>query len=234
VVWSDAIAGQEDPDMWTEAGFTTTESHRDPRGVQPRLDRDRELIEALRRGDPLAPERLVDTYGDRAYRLAVRLTRAPQDAEEVVQDALLTVVRKIDSFRGDAAFGSWVYRIVANTAYQKMRGRRRQAEISSDAVPALSTGARQAGRDGDWSAAVDDPARQTEVRVALTEAIDELPAHYRAIFVLRDLHGLSHVEIGQRLRLSSANVKTRIHRARSMLRDRLTDSATPAACPVAV
>jgi RNA polymerase sigma-70 factor (ECF subfamily) len=75
----------------------------------------------------------------------------------------------------------------------------------------------------------DDPARQTEVRAALTEAIDELPMHYRTIFVLRDLHGLSHVEIGERLSLSAANVKTRIHRARSLLRGRLSElpSGTP-------
>jgi len=221
--------------MFTEAGFTMTEPHIDAQDIRPRVDRDRELVEALRRGDPLASERLVHTYGDRAYRLAVRITRAPQDAEEVVQDALLTVVRKIDGFRGDAAFGSWVYRIVANTACQKMRGRRRrQGEISFDGIPGLSEGTRHAGGPAEWSVAVENPARRTEVRAALTEALDELPAHYRAIFVLRDLHGLSHVEIGHQLRLSAANVKTRIHRARSMLRDRLAAPATPAEYSVAV
>lgn len=222
--------------MWTEAGFTTTERHIDDRGHQLRADRDRELVEALRRQDPRAAERLLQAYGDRAYRLAVRITRAREDAEEVVQDALLTVVRKIDSFRGDAAFGSWLYRIVANAAYQKIRGRRRrQAEISSDAIPGLlSESARDAGRSGDWSVAVEDPARQTEVRTALTEAIDELPIHYRTIFVLRDLNGLSHDEIGRQLSLSAANVKTRIHRARSLLRERLAEPPTTSRYPVAV
>jgi RNA polymerase sigma-70 factor, ECF subfamily len=221
--------------MWTEAGFTTTERPVDDRGHQLRVDRDRELIEALRRQDPRAAERLLQAYGDRAYRLAVRITRAREDAEEVVQDALLTVVRKVDSFRGDAAFGSWLYRIVANAAYQKIRGRRRrQAEISSDAIPGqLSESAPDAGRPGDWSA-VENPARQTEVRAALTEAIDELPIHYRTIFVLRDLHGLSHDEIGRQLSLSAANVKTRIHRARSLLRERLAEPPTTSRYPVAV
>ena len=222
--------------MWTEAGFTTTEPHIDDHGNRPRVDRDRALIEALRRRDPRAAERLLQAYGDRAYRLAVRITRAREDAEEVVQDALLTVVRKIDSFRGDAAFGSWLYRIVANAAYQKIRGRRRhQAEISSDAIPGLlSESARDVGRPGDWSVAVDNPARQTEVRAALTEAIDELPIHYRTIFVLRDLHGLSHDEIGRQLSLSAANVKTRIHRARSLLRELLGEPPTTSRYPVAV
>jgi RNA polymerase sigma-70 factor (ECF subfamily) len=222
--------------MFIETGFTSTEPHVDARGNQPRVERDRELVEALRRADPRASECLVHTYEDRAYRLALRITGARQDAEEVVQDALLTIVRKIDGFRGDAAFGSWVYRIVANAAYQKIRGRRRrQAEISSDAVPGLlSERAGNTGRPGDWAMAVENPARQIEVRAALTEAIDELPAHYRTIFVLRDLHGLSHVEIGQRLSLSAANVKTRIHRARTMLRHRLTEPPTMSQYPIAV
>jgi RNA polymerase sigma-70 factor, ECF subfamily len=195
--------------MWTEDG----------------RDRDRELVEALRRGDAHAAERLLYVYGDRAYRLAVRITRARQDAEEVVQDVVLTVVRKIDGFRGDAAFGAWFYRIVANSAYQKLRDRRRHgAEVSADAVPGLLTdGALGAGRLGDWSVAVENPARRTETRAALTQAIDQLPRHYRAIFVLRDLHGLSNAEIGHRLQLSAPNVKTRIHRARSLLRARLAD-----------
>jgi RNA polymerase sigma-70 factor, ECF subfamily len=219
--------------MWTTSGFTISEPPSVERGLRSRSDRDRELVDWLRQRDPRAAERLLHVYGDRAYRLAVRITRMRPDAEEVVQDALLTVVRKIDSFRGDAAFGSWVYRIVANTAYQKIRGRRRrQGEISADAVPgALGEGVASAGRLGDWSVAVENPARQTEVRVALTRAIDELPLHYRTIFVLRDLHGLSHVEIGRRLSLSAANVKTRIHRARSLLRERLAETPTTPTAP---
>jgi RNA polymerase sigma-70 factor (ECF subfamily) len=212
--------------MFTDSGFSTA----------PRVDRDRDLIEALRRDDPRAAERLLQTYGDRAYRLAVRITRTRQDAEEVVQDALLTVVRKIDSFRGDSALGSWLYRIVANAAYQKIRGRRRrQGEVSSDAVPGLlHEGGRHVGGPGDWSVATENPARRTEVRALLTEALDELPEHYRTIFVLRDLHGLSHVEIGRRLSLSAANVKTRIHRARCLLRERLTEPTIMPHYPVAV
>jgi RNA polymerase sigma-70 factor (ECF subfamily) len=222
--------------MFLETGFTTTEPDIERHRTRPRVDRDRELIEALRRQDPRAAERLLEIYGARAYRLAVRITRTPQDAEEVVQDALLTVVHKIDSFRGESAFGSWFYRIVANAAYQKIRGRRRrEGEISSDAVPGLLTeSAHNTALPGDWSLAVEDPARQTEVRAELTEAIDELPMHYRTVFVLRDLQGLSHVEIGQRLNLSAANVKTRIHRARSLLRGRLGEPQTTSRYAVAV
>ena len=75
-----------------------------------RIDRDGSLVTALRRGDPTAAEDLVTAYGDRAYRLATRITGNPQDAEEAVQDAFLSAIRKIDSFRGESAFGSWLYR----------------------------------------------------------------------------------------------------------------------------
>ena len=90
----------------------------------PSLDRDAGLVEGLRRQAPRAAEALVATYGDRVYRLALRITGNSSDAEEVVQDALWAATRKIDTFRGTAAFGSWVYRIAANAAYQKRRGRR--------------------------------------------------------------------------------------------------------------
>src|SRR4029453_18048776 len=100
-----------------------------------RSDCDLDLLEALQLRDPTAAERLVATYGERAYRLATRITGNGQDAEEVVQDAFWTVVRKIDTFRGESAFGSWLYRIVANAAYQKLRGRQsRGRDLSLDEV----------------------------------------------------------------------------------------------------
>src|ERR1700716_1913228 len=104
-----------------------------------RVDQDAALVEGLRRGDPAAPELLLDTYGDRVYRLAIRITGNEQDAEEVVQDALWTAARKIGMFKGESAFGSWVYGITANTAYQKLRGRRgrRNEVLWEDVQPAF-------------------------------------------------------------------------------------------------
>jgi RNA polymerase sigma-70 factor, ECF subfamily len=204
----------------------TTELQADRHTNSIRRDRDLDLVEALRLHEPTAAERLVETYGDRAYRLAVRITRAREDAEEVVQDALLTVVRKIESFRGDSAFGSWVYRIVANSAYQKIRGRRRRrGEVSTDApLGEFAERGREGGPPRDWAVATDDPARQAEIRAALTDALDELPGDFRTLFVLRDLEGRSYTEIGQSLSLSVTNVKTRMHRTRMLLRKRLGGS----------
>ena len=93
-------------------------------------DQDAELVEALRQHEPTAAERLVARYGDRAYRLAVGITGNVQDAEEIVQDVFLTVLRKIETFRGESAFGSWLYRIAANAAYQKVRGRPSRVQSS--------------------------------------------------------------------------------------------------------
>ena len=205
----------------TSAGATL------PRAGATRFDRDTPLVEALRRGDPTAAERLIDTYGSRAYRLAVGITGTTSDAEEVVQDAFWIVVRKVHLFRGDSAFGTWVYRIVVNAAYDKLRGRRRaNADVSWDQVSAGL--AEQDVRIVDWSARMADPANQTDLRMVLTSAIDELPQDYRAVFLLRDVEGLSNHEIGAALGISVAIAKSRAHRARLFLRKRLAASMSSA------
>src|SRR5690242_2612058 len=198
--------------------------------TRPHVDRDDALIAGLGRGDPRAAERLVEVYGARAYGLAIRITRNPQDAEEIVQDALLTVARKIDTFRGEAAFGSWLYRIVANTAYQKARGRRRRGpEISlEEMLPTFHEAGEHASPMLDWSPAIEDPERQTELRDVLNAALDALPEEYRTVIVLRDVEGLSNEEVAEALGLTVANVKTRVHRGRLFLRKRLADYASPA------
>src|SRR5256884_3963386 len=193
-----------------------------------RPDRDLDLLEALRRREPMAAERLVTTYGERAYRLASGITGNGPDAEEVVQDAFWTVVRKIDTFRGESAFGSWLYRIVANAAYQKLRGRQsRDRDLSlDDVLPSFDAQGRHVGQIADWSARVDDHSAQTELRVALTSAIDELPPVARAALVLRDVEGFSNLEIAEALGLSVPIVKSRVHRARLFLRKQLGDAMT--------
>jgi RNA polymerase sigma-70 factor (ECF subfamily) len=188
------------------------------------LDPDQELLTALRERVPTAAEALTTTYGDRAYRLAARITGNEQDAEEVVQDAFWSVVRKIDTFRGDSAFGSWIYRIVSNAAYEKIRRRPQAAlEIPVDEVlPPFDADGRHAGVLTDWSSSLDDPAVQTELRAVLSSAVSELPAHYRAVTVLYDVEGLSMAEVADALGITVVAAKTRAHRARLFLRQRLS------------
>ena len=189
-----------------------------------RVDRDRPLVEALRLREPTAVERLVRAYGHDAYRLAVGLTGNAQDAEEVVQDASWAVARKIDTFRGDSAFGSWFYRIVANAAYNKLRGRRaRRQEISLDDVsPSLHADGPHAEAVVDGALNVEHRSLHAELRMVLTSAIGELPADYRTALVLHDVEGLSSPEVARSLRISVANAKSRVHRARLALRKRLS------------
>jgi len=192
---------------------------------QSKVDRDADLVEALRHGSPEASELLVETYGDRVYRLALRITGSKEDAEEAAQDALWTAARKIDMFRGDSAFGSWLYRITANAAYQKLRSRKSHShEIGlDDVLPALDSQGIHFEPMSDWSKRVDDQALQNELRGVLETAIDALPPDYRTALVLHDVEGLSNPDIADALGVSLPAVKSRVHRSRLVLRQRLAE-----------
>jgi len=190
-----------------------------------RVDADAELVEALRRQEPDAAERLVERFGERVYRLTMRITGSKEDAEEAVQDALWTAARKIDSFKGESAFGSWLYRIAANSAYQKLRTRKqRSREIAMDEVlPSLDGDGRHFEPMDDWSNRVDERALQGELRDVLEQAIDALPADYRTALVLHDVEGLSNPDIAESLGISLPAVKSRVHRSRLFVRKRLAE-----------
>jgi RNA polymerase sigma-70 factor (ECF subfamily) len=173
---------------------------------------------------PGSAEALVHRYGGKVYRLALRITGNPEDAQEVTQDVLWTVTRKIDTFKGEAALGSWIYRIAANAAYEKLRGRRGRDEVSWETLlPTFDVDGHLIDPAHDWSQMWEDPALQTEIRRRLQEAVDSLPADYRTAFVLHDLEGLSNPEIASLLQISLPAVKSRVHRSRLFLRQRLAD-----------
>jgi RNA polymerase sigma-70 factor (ECF subfamily) len=185
---------------------------------------DMELVKRLRATDADAAEALVNIYGARAHRLAVRIIGNEADAEEVVQDALWTVVRRAEMFRGDAALGTWIYRITANAAYDRLRRRRRQREVPWDDLPTVfNDEERQLPSVDDRSEKGRDPAVQTELRTVLTAAIDELRALDRTVFVLHVVDGRSNPDIAATLDLTVPAVKARVSRARLRLRRRLRD-----------
>jgi RNA polymerase sigma-70 factor (ECF subfamily) len=190
-----------------------------------KTDTDAALVEALRREDPEAPEQLVETYGDRVYRLALRITGSNEDAEEAAQDALWTAARKISTFKGESAFGSWLYRIAANAAYQKLRARKSKAhEIAiDDVLPTFDDDGRHFEPMADWSDRVDEQALQGELRRVLGDAIDRLPPDYRTALVLHDVEGLSNPDIAEALGISLPAVKSRVHRSRLFVRKSLAE-----------
>ncbi len=194
-----------------------------------RVDVDADLVEALRRDNPDAAEQLVERFGDRVYRLARRITGSNEDAEEVAQDALWKAAREISTFKGQSAFGSWLYRITANTAYQKLRARRgRDREVAlDDVLPTFDGESRHFEGIADWSERVDERALTAELLEVLERAIDGLPPDYRTALVMHDVEGLSNSDIAVTLEISLPAVKSRVHRSRLWVRKQLGDYLQP-------
>ena len=188
-----------------------------------------ELVERLRRQDESALADLSSLYGARMFQLAFRYVKNREDAEEVVQDVTLKVFRKIDAFRGDSALSSWIYRITFNTAMSRLRHTRaaRMAEVPE--LPMTSGGADdsapRAFERADWSNLADEALLRRQMRDRLFEAVEGLPAIYRAPVILRDIKGLTTEEASLRLRVKDQTLKSRLHRGRLLLRDRLSDFA---------
>jgi RNA polymerase sigma-70 factor (ECF subfamily) len=178
------------------------------------------LIERFMKGCAFSYEELITRYETKVHNLAMRLTRNAEDAEEVLQDVFVTVYRKIEGFEGKAKFSSWLYRITVNAAFMKLRKRKQDQSVSlDDMLPHLQNKA--ITQKNAFGAHSDSLALNNEIRMALEGAIQKLPDDYRAVFVLRDIDGLSNKEVGEILGLSIPAVKSRLHRSRLMLRKRL-------------
>ena len=188
---------------------------------------DTQLVERLQAGDDSAVADLAGAYGAKMYQLALRYTRNREDAEEVVQDVLMKVRDKIDAFRGDAALSSWIYRITFNTAMSRLRSTRaaRLHEVSDEPVHTLDEPGPRAFDPADWSNLGDELVLRGELRDALQAAVAELPAIYRAPVILRDLKGMSTEEASRRLKVKDQTLKSRLHRGRLILRQRLAEFA---------
>jgi RNA polymerase sigma-70 factor (ECF subfamily) len=188
--------------------------------VKDRKISDVGLVDEFKAGDVSAFEEIISRYESKVMNLALRFTRNQEDAEEVMQDVFTTVYRKIDGFRGQSAFSSWLYRIVVNAAFMKLRKRKQTQTLSlEDLAPAVKQHCIE--RDvlaGQHSHSL---AVNRELQEVLQRAIDRLPDQYRAVFVLRDVDGLSNQETGEILNLSIPAVKSRLHRSRIMLRKKL-------------
>ena len=187
---------------------------------------DRQLIARLRARDETAVHELAERYGSRIFQLALRHMKNREDAEEVTQDVLMKVYRKVGAFRGDAALSSWIYRITFNTAMSRLRNTRlaRAAEQERDramAAEAALDQPRTPRQTADWSQIPDELMLRTQLRHAVAQAIRELPEIYRAPVMLRDIEGLSTEEASRRLKLKDQTLKSRLHRGRLMLRERL-------------
>lgn len=168
------------------------------------MSTDAELLERARDGDF---EPLVEAYAGAVYGTALRFTRDPHEAEEVLQETFLTAVSKLDSFRQQAALGTWLTRVAINQALMRRRKRRPEEPLE---------------QSGELVARRGDPEalfQRGELRDVLLRAVDSLPDSYREVFWLRDVEGLPNQEVADLLGLSLAAVKSRVLRARLALRD---------------
>ena len=197
-----------------------------------RVETEVTLVERLRGGDTAALEALMERFAPRVYRLAYGITRNEADAEEVVQDVFLTVFRKIDSFEGRSALGTWMYRIAANAALIKRRGKRAEVEVLlEDCLPTFrEDGHREGDRAlllADWSQTPEDELLSKETRAIVQRMIDSLPDRYKVVLLLRDMEELSNEETAEILGETVPTVKSRLHRARMALREQVTQSLAP-------
>jgi RNA polymerase sigma-70 factor (ECF subfamily) len=195
-------------------------------------DLDLDLVERLRAGDATALEALMERYTARVYRLAYGITRNEADAQEVAQDVFLTLFRKIHTFEGRSALGSWIYRVTTNAALQKRRGQRKDREVALEPpLPAFDANGHRAGNpasgEADWSRTPEADLLSQEMRDILNKAMDGLPDQYRTILLLRDIEGLSNEEVAQVVGDTVPAVKSRLHRARMALRDELSRHLGP-------
>jgi RNA polymerase sigma-70 factor (ECF subfamily) len=184
---------------------------------------DRLLIARLQARDETAVDELAERFGPRIYQLALRQMKNREDAEEVTQDVLMKVYRKISAFRGDSALSSWIYRITFNTAMSKLRTAKlaraaQQRERNRDEENEQTRAVRE---PADWSSMPDEELLRAQLRRAVVAAIQDLPEIYRVPVVLRDIEGLSTEEASTRLHVKDQTLKSRLHRGRLMLRERL-------------
>lgn len=180
---------------------------------------DEELVAGISRGDSKSFEELIERYSRKAYGLAFRLVGNAEDAEEALQDVFTQVHRKAGEFQGKSQFSSWLYRVTVNSCLMKLRKRKQEkAQPLEDVLPSYrnTMSLRQDEREeGDRATFI------FELKTALEEAIQTLPEEYKPVFILRDVDGLSSSEVGTLLGISIPAVKSRLHRSRMILREKL-------------
>jgi RNA polymerase sigma-70 factor (ECF subfamily) len=183
---------------------------------------ERDLVGRMRARDGSAVADLASLYGPRIQQLAFRYLRNWEDAEEVAQDVLMKVYRKIEAFRGDAALSSWIYRITFNTAMSRLRSVRanRALEVAPP-EPGFDQPEAAPAEPADWTDLADDQVMRAQMREQLVGALRHLPPVYRVPVLLRDIHGLSTEEASAILKVKPQTLKSRLHRGRLILRKHL-------------
>src|SRR5690554_3103432 len=183
-----------------------------------RFAADSDIVQRTLKGDAAAFDQIVREYRETVFRVAMRIVKNEEEAQDVTQDAFMNAYRKLDSFKGDAALSSWIYRIAVNTALMRLRKKKRRAEVSMEGLPISDE------MDFVWTdlsahnVRGDEAAENKELRGKIAAAVEELEPKYKDVFVAKELDGLSLQEIADEMDLSVPAVKSRLHRDRKSTR----------------
>lgn len=186
-------------------------------------DLEKLLIKKSQSGDVESFELLINSYDKRAYNIAYRIMGNEEDAKDMAQEALLRVFRSIKDFKGQSSFSTWLYRIVTNVCLDELRRRKSEKYVSIDSTIQTDRGEIHMELCSEKETP-ESAYERVEQRELIANAIRELNEDYRSVIVLRDIQGFSYEEISNMLGCSLGTVKSRINRARTMLRDRLKSS----------
>jgi RNA polymerase sigma-70 factor (ECF subfamily) len=171
---------------------------------------------------PLTPESVFREYAPRVYNLARRMLGNDADAEDVTQDVLVQVIRKLNTFRGESAFPTWLHRVTVNAALAQRRKRAvRQERQVADPLENFLEDGHHGGPVRTWNVTPDRAALDHEQQLLIEQAVAELPDLYRDVYVLADIEQLANADIADVLGLSVPAVKSRLHRARLLMRHAL-------------
>lgn len=177
------------------------------------------LIALAQNGDKKAISQLVNKYSPRIYAIAFRLMQNEEDAEDVLQETFIIMINKLSSFEGKSTLFTWLYRVATNVALGKLRKKKNIDEsVSFDKI---ELDKESSVDHSEWPDHLNEEFNPEEFRKCLDRALEELPDHYRAVFILRDLEGHSTRDASEILEISEANVKVRLMRARLFLRDQM-------------
>ena len=181
------------------------------------------LVKDFQAGNLDAYDKIVELYQKRIYALSFNLMRNQMDAQDVAQEVLLTLFKKIHTFQGKSAFSSWVYRITLNSSYMKLRSKKKEPKISIDELlPSFNSTGFQQEKIQDWSENTESLLFTNETREIINKAVSLLPEKEKVVFLLRDVEGLSTEKVSEVLDLTIPAVKSRLHRARLFLRKKLS------------
>lgn len=187
-----------------------------------KVDQESFSLQALRSGDRTEYARLVDTYYQVIYRLALKMLGNPQDAEDILQETFIKVFKHLEKFDGRSSLSTWIYRIAVNEALMFLR-KKHPEFVSIDQPTEGEEGEQEPLQIVDWCCLPETELMSGEAKAHLDKAITSLLPSLRAVFVLRDIQGLSTRETGEVLSISEMAVKTRLSRARLRLRELLSD-----------